>query len=135
LFGTLTSVNLAVWLAGTRTDGPADIVLLAAITSLPIFPIVGFHINQAFRQFRAGHTLSDLRSALEIERRERAETEALIRNEGEPRTHRLRIRHRRLGNLAREHLRAVPPGCHPRKPRAASCSSSRPCSALWRWEQ
>src|SRR5437867_8378879 len=53
VFGTLTLVNLAVWLAGRRPDGPGDIVLLAAITSLPIFPILGYHLNQAYRQFRA----------------------------------------------------------------------------------
>jgi serine/threonine-protein kinase len=88
VLGTLTTVNLAVWLAGKRPDGPADIVLLAAITSLPLFPIVGYHLNQARRQFRAGHTLSDLRAALEIERRERAETEAGVRDEEEPTSHR-----------------------------------------------
>ena len=60
-------------------------MLLAAITSLPLLPIVGFHLNQARRQFRAGHTLADLRSALEIARRERAETEALAREDGESR--------------------------------------------------
>ena len=87
LFGTLTLVNLAVWLAGKRPAGPGDIVLLAGITSLPIFPIVGFHLNQGHRQFRAGHTLADLRSALEVNRRELAETEALARNEEEPRAH------------------------------------------------
>ena len=76
-FGTLTLVNLAVWVTGNRPDGPADIVLLAGITSLPLFPIVGFHLYQARRQFRGGHTLADLRSALELARRERAETEAL----------------------------------------------------------
>ncbi|MGH7712986.1 MAG: serine/threonine-protein kinase, partial [Gemmatimonadaceae bacterium] len=65
VFGTLTTLNIAVWLAGKRPAGPADIVLLAAITSLPLFPIVGFHLNQARRQFRAGHTLADLRAALE----------------------------------------------------------------------
>jgi serine/threonine-protein kinase len=88
LFGTMTLINLVVWLAGKRPDGPADIVLLAAIASLPLFPIVGFHLNQARRQFRAGHTLSDLRAALEIDRRERAETEALARDEEKPPTHR-----------------------------------------------
>ena len=46
-------------------------MLLAAITSLPLLPIVGFHLNQAYRQFRAGHTLADLRAALDIARRER----------------------------------------------------------------
>src|SRR5687767_13997911 len=40
VFGTLTLVNLAVWVTGNRPDGPADILLLAAITSLPVFPIV-----------------------------------------------------------------------------------------------
>jgi len=89
VFGTLTSVNLAVWLAGQRPAGPEDIVLLAAITSLPIFPIVGFHVNQAYRQFRAGHTLADLRAALDIARREREESEALVRDQVEPRAHRL----------------------------------------------
>jgi serine/threonine-protein kinase len=89
LFGTLTTVNLAVWLAGKRPDGPGDIVLLAAVTALPLFPIVGFHLNQARRQFRAGHTLSDLRSALEIDRREQAETEAVVRDEKEPTAHRV----------------------------------------------
>ena len=89
VFGTMTLINLFVWLAGKRPDGPADIVLLAAIASLPLFPIVGFHLNQALRQFRAGHTLSDLRAALDIERRERAETEAVTRSEEEPRGHRV----------------------------------------------
>ncbi|HET9293196.1 MAG TPA: serine/threonine-protein kinase [Gemmatimonadales bacterium] len=88
VFGTLTTVNLAVWLAGKRPDGPADIVFLAAITAAPLLPVVGFHLNQAVRQFRAGHTLADLRAALEIGRRERAETEALVNDEGESRTHR-----------------------------------------------
>jgi serine/threonine-protein kinase len=87
LFGTLTTVNLAVWLAGQRPDGPTDIVLLAGIASLPIFPIVGFHLNHAYRQFRAGHTLADLRSALAVERRERAETDALAQNEPVSRGH------------------------------------------------
>ncbi len=79
VFGTLTLANLIAWVTGNRPDGPADIVLLAAITSLPLFPIVGFHLNQARRQFRAGHTLVDLRASLEIARRERIETDALAR--------------------------------------------------------
>lgn len=87
VFGTLTTVNLAVWLAGNRPAGPRDIVLLAGIASLPLLPIIGFHINQAYRQFKAGHTLADLRAAIEIGRRERAETEALARQGTEPRFH------------------------------------------------
>ena len=88
-FGTLTLVNLAVWLMGRRPAGPADIVLLSAITALPLVPVVGFHLNQAYRQFRAGHSLAELRDALEVARRERTETEAVVRQEGEPRAHRL----------------------------------------------
>jgi serine/threonine-protein kinase len=88
-FGTLTLANLIAWVTGNRPNGPADIVLLAAITSLPLLPIVGFHINLARRQFRAGHTLADLRSALEVARRERAENEALAREGAEAASHRL----------------------------------------------
>lgn len=88
-FGTLTLANLIAWVTGNRPDGPADIVLLAAITSLPLYPIVGFHLNQARRQFRAGHTLADLRSALGVARRERAEVEALAREDDVPPGHRL----------------------------------------------
>jgi hypothetical protein len=88
-FSFLTLMNLTVWLAGQRPDGPADIVLLAGITALPLLPIVGFHLNQAYRQFRVGHTLADLRTALEVARREREEEAALTRNEAEPRAHRL----------------------------------------------
>jgi serine/threonine-protein kinase len=86
-FGTLTLVNLLVWLAGRRPAGFGDIVLLGAITSAPLLPIVGFHLNQARKQFRAGHTLADLRTALEVGRRERAETEAAAHEDREPRSH------------------------------------------------
>jgi eukaryotic-like serine/threonine-protein kinase len=98
-FGTLTLANLIAWVTGNRPDGPADIVLLAAITSLPLLPIVGFHLNQAHRQFRAGHTLADLRAALAVTRREREETEAITRKEAEPRTHRL-LRALTIGSAA-----------------------------------
>ena len=98
-FGVLTLANLIAWVTGNRPDGPADIVLLAAITSLPLLPIVGFHLNQAHRQFRAGHTLADLRAALATARREREETEAIVRKEAEPRTHRL-LRALTIGSAA-----------------------------------
>ena len=95
-FGTLTLANLLAWVTGNRPDGPADIVMLLGITSLPLLPIIGFHLNQARRQFRSGHTLADLRSALEVARREGAETEALVQAEAEPPIHRLL----RLGTVA-----------------------------------
>ena len=96
VIGILTLANLIAWVTGNRPDGPADIVVLAAIASLPLLPIVGFHLNQARRQFRAGHTLADLRLALEIARRERAETEALVRDDEEGVSHRIL----RLGTVA-----------------------------------
>jgi serine/threonine-protein kinase len=89
VFGTLTLANLIAWVTGNRPDGPADIVLLAGITSLPLFPIVGFHLNEAYRQFKAGHTLADLRAALEVARRERAETESLVQGDEQSQVHRL----------------------------------------------
>ena len=87
--GLLTLANLVAWLSGNRPNGPADIVRLAVITSLPLLPVVGFHLNQARRQFRAGHTLADLRAALQIAQRERADTEALAREDDEAPTHRV----------------------------------------------
>lgn len=89
VFGTMTLANLVAWVTGNRPDGPADIVLLAAIASLPLVPIVGFHLNQAHRQFKAGHTLADLRAALDAARREQAEREALTRDAEEPALHRV----------------------------------------------
>ncbi len=65
-FGVLTTGNLVAYVTGNRPDGPADIFLLAAIASAPLVPVIGFHLNQARRQFRAGHTLADLRAALEV---------------------------------------------------------------------
>jgi serine/threonine-protein kinase len=88
-FGTLGLINLGFWVTGNRPDGPADIVLLGAIASLPLLPVVGFHLNQARRQFKAGHTLADLRSALAVARRERAETDALARADEESGARRL----------------------------------------------
>ncbi|MBL0169683.1 MAG: serine/threonine protein kinase [Gemmatimonadaceae bacterium] len=95
-FGALTLANLIAWVTGNRPAGPADIVVLAAIASLPLLPIVGFHLNQARRQFQAGHTLADLRSALEIARREREETESLTRDTGQSTARRLL----RVGTMA-----------------------------------
>ena len=88
-FGTLATVNLGVWLAGMRPAGFSDIPLLAGIASLPLFPIVGYHLMQARKQFRAGHTLADLRDAIAIARKEREETESLALQRAEPRGHRL----------------------------------------------
>jgi serine/threonine-protein kinase len=83
VLGTLTTVNFVVWVTGNRPAGVSDVFLLAGLTSLPLLPIIGFHLNQARRQFLSGHSLADLRSALEVARRERVETEALAREKEE----------------------------------------------------
>ena len=88
-FGALTIGNIIANATGNPGSSIWDVVVLASVTSAPLFPIVGFHLYQAYRQFRAGHTLADLRAALDVARRERAETEALVREEGEPRAHRI----------------------------------------------
>ena len=88
-WGTLTLVNLVVWVTGNRPAGVSDVFLLGGIASLPIFPIIGFHLEQARRQFRAGYTLSDLRAALDVAQRERAETDAVVRSDVAPPSHRI----------------------------------------------
>ena len=96
VIGTLTLANLIAWVTVNRPDGPADIVLLAGIASLPLLPILGFHLNQARLQFRAGHSLGDLRSALEIAKKERAEIAALAGDDEGGKAHRLL----RIGTVA-----------------------------------
>jgi serine/threonine-protein kinase len=95
-FSVLTLGNLYAVSIGNPGSEVHDVAMLLTLASAPLVPIVGFHLNQARRQFRAGHTLSDLRSALEIARRERTENEALAREDEESATHRVL----RLGTVA-----------------------------------
>ena len=75
-FSVLTLGNIY----GMMTGNPeSSVAFLLPAATLPIFPIVGFHINQARKQFRAGYTLADLRSALQVAQKERDETESLTR--------------------------------------------------------
>ena len=89
LFSALTVGNFIANVQGNPGSSPWDVVLLAGAASAPLLPIVGFHVYQASRQFRAGHSLADLRSALAVARKERAETEAVARDAGEPKSHRI----------------------------------------------
>ena len=75
-FSILTLGNISGIMAGN--PGSSVMFVLPAAT-LPLFPIVGFHLNQARKQFRAGYTLGDLRSAIGIAEKEREESEALTR--------------------------------------------------------
>ena len=60
-----------------------DIVLLSGFSIGALMPLLGYHLNQARRLFRAGFTLADLRTALETAARERREGEALAAEERE----------------------------------------------------
>ena len=66
-----------------------DILLLSTLALAPMVPLVGYHVNQARRLFRGGHTLADLRTALDVGARERSEDEALTADHQETRTARL----------------------------------------------
>jgi serine/threonine-protein kinase len=86
-FSILTAGNLFAVLTGNPGSHVRDPLILATLACAPLVPILGYHLNQARRQFRAGHTLADLRTALDIARRERAETEALARDNEKSATH------------------------------------------------
>ncbi|HEX7019633.1 MAG TPA: serine/threonine-protein kinase [Gemmatimonadaceae bacterium] len=88
LFGVLTVGNTYALATGNPGSSVGDVVVLASLAAAPLLPLVGYHLNQARRQFRAGHTLADLRAAMEVARRERAETDALSLEREEARTHR-----------------------------------------------
>ena len=83
MFGALLIGNLINrYQLGTRSGVSAgDIVLLSGLTVAALVPLLGYHLNQARRLFRAGYTLGDLRTALDTAARERQEGEALTAEE------------------------------------------------------
>jgi serine/threonine-protein kinase len=86
---TLGVGNFIASVSGNPEAGGIDLLILFGGAALPMLPIVGFHLEHARRQFRAGHTLADLRHALGIARRERAEAEAIASEQSEKPLHRL----------------------------------------------
>jgi serine/threonine protein kinase len=78
-FSVLTLGNIYANFIHNPGSSIGDVATLFTAASLPIFPIVGFHINQGRKQFRAGYTLGDLRSALQVAIKERDESAALAR--------------------------------------------------------
>ncbi len=75
----LTLGNTYANIIGNPGSTPGDVMTLFTIASLPAFPILGFHVNQAHKQFRAGYTLADLRGAIQVAQKERDERSALAR--------------------------------------------------------
>src|SRR5512140_3793482 len=59
-FSVLTLGNVYANSIGNPGSHWRDVAPLFTIASLPLFPIVGFHINQGRKLFRAGYTLADL---------------------------------------------------------------------------
>jgi eukaryotic-like serine/threonine-protein kinase len=78
-FTVLAAGNLFALLTGNPGSSIGDVAVLVTAALSPLLPVAGFHINQGRRQFRSGQTLADLRAAIEVARRERAESEALAR--------------------------------------------------------
>jgi serine/threonine-protein kinase len=76
-FSVLTLGNIYANSIGNPGSHWRDVAFLGVMASLPIFPIVGFHLNQARKQFRAGYTLNDLRGALDVAQKERDESARL----------------------------------------------------------
>ena len=106
VFSVLTLGNiygLSISNPGSSVGGVARLVTLA---SLPIFPIVGFHINQARKQFLAGYTLGDLRSALQVAQKERDESAVLTRESEQS----IALRALQLGTIASASWLAVTAG-------------------------
>ena len=65
VFGTLTTINLAIWLAGQRPNGPADIVLLPRLLRCHSFRFVASTSTRQPAIPRWTHA-PDLRAALDI---------------------------------------------------------------------
>ena len=77
-FFTVTSVvQLANMVRVGRHDRMEAMLLTMALAAAPLFPILGYHLNQARRLFRAGHTLGDLRFALDVASREKSDADTM----------------------------------------------------------
>jgi serine/threonine-protein kinase len=76
-FSVLTLGNIYALMTGNPGSSIGDVAILLTAVSLPIYPVIGFHVNQGRRQFRAGYTLGDLRAALQVAQKERDESETL----------------------------------------------------------
>jgi serine/threonine-protein kinase len=80
VFTIATVGNLVNMYQVGTLDSPKRLIevsMLATLAILPVFAMLGFHANQARRLFRSGHTLADLRNALDTAARERTEGEAV----------------------------------------------------------
>jgi serine/threonine-protein kinase len=63
------------------TPRTRPLLIELSLALAPLIPLVGFHVNQARRLFRAGFTLGDLRAAIALGDRERAEGAPAVEGE------------------------------------------------------
>jgi predicted Ser/Thr protein kinase len=87
LLSFATTMNLVNMYAVGTLGNPKrllEVSVLGTLAVLPLLAMVGFHINQARRLFRAGHSLTDLRTALDTAGRERSEGEAVTAEPEKP---------------------------------------------------
>jgi eukaryotic-like serine/threonine-protein kinase len=93
VFTMATLGNLAnMYEVGTLSNPKRifEVSMLALLAVAPVFAMLGFHVNQARKLFRSGHTLGDLRTALDIAASERSEGEAVTAEPEKPRDRALR---------------------------------------------
>ncbi|WP_337170190.1 serine/threonine-protein kinase [Gemmatimonas aurantiaca] len=64
-----------------RLNSLGAVLSALALAGVPLLPMLGSHLTQARRLFRGGHTLGDLRLALDIAARERSADEPLANKE------------------------------------------------------
>ena len=88
-FTVATVAQLARILGRGRYDNLDGVLVTMAAAAAPLLPILGYHLTQARRLFRTGHTLGDLRFALGVASRERSEGEALAVQESLKPSHKL----------------------------------------------
>lgn len=92
LFTVATVAQLAQKVVLGRYNHLDGVLITMAAAAAPLLPILGYHLTQARRLFRAGYTLGDLRFALGVASRERSEGEALAVQESvRPRQELLRL--------------------------------------------
>jgi serine/threonine-protein kinase len=79
--GLMAIANLIVMVQKGRLDDVGGMLSSLMMVGAPLLPMLGSQLTQARRLFRAGHTLDDLRFALDVAARERSEDESLADKE------------------------------------------------------
>ncbi len=87
--GLVAAANVISFVRHGGLDDVRGMVIALLLAGAPLLPVLGSHLTQARRLFRAGHTLGDLRFALDVAARERTESERLANSERVGLSHKL----------------------------------------------